>query len=101
MDKQQLRQEFKESGGTWREGTNDYTLFLEKKIIDYHALIATNIGKKFPFCKVRAGETFDAGPYSKELKNTIGEYIFRINKKTTGKFIQNKVNDRLIVKRIK
>lgn len=101
LTKQDLRTEFKNSGGRWRDGTNDYTMFLERKILESDSLIKSTIGKRFPFSTLLVGQSFDAGEYSKSLKNTIGDCIFRLNKTTKGKFTQNKVDNRLIVKRIK
>lgn len=101
LTKQDLRAEFKQSGGTWRDGTNDYTLFLERKILERESLIVTSIGKRFPFSTLLVGQSFDAGEFSKSLRNTLGDCIFRLNNTTKGKFTQNKVDGRLIVKRIR
>lgn len=100
MTKADLRKEFKDQGGIWREGTNAYVLFLEKKIIDGASYLRTKIGNKYAFNKVLVDESFDAGEYSLKLRSSIGEYMHRISKKTKGKFMQRKVNNRIIVTRI-
>jgi len=100
LTKKDLRDEFKQSGGTWRDGTNDYTLFLERKILERESLIVSNIGKRFPFSTLLVGQSFDAGECTKSLRNTLGDCIFRLNNTTKGKFTQKKVNGRLMVKRI-
>jgi KaiC/GvpD/RAD55 family RecA-like ATPase len=95
MTKEDLYFEFKQSG------VKDYTLFLQDKILERESLIVTNIGKRFPFTTLLIGQSFDAGESSKSLRNTLGDCIFRLNNTTKGKFTQKKVNNRLIVKRIK